>query len=224
MFCTNCGKKIEDDSKFCEHCGNSIEDDLKKETSVKNENSIFSSDTQQKNPIVQSSVKNIYIWKWIIAIIIICIIMTLFFIYKPYQPTVREIAQDGRFIAYDNETVLDRHTRLMWAAKDNGSDINWANAKSYCENYRGGGYTDWRMPTPDELEGLYDAGKSQQLECKDTSHVATDLIHLTSNSQWASETDGSNGAYFLFNIGSWHWYPLSHGKIDFRVLPVRSGK
>jgi hypothetical protein len=47
--------------------------------------------------------------------------------------------------------VLDTKTNLMWAAKDNGSDINWANAKSYCENYRGVGYTDWRMPTQNEL-------------------------------------------------------------------------
>jgi hypothetical protein len=58
-----------------------------------------------------------------------------------------ETARDGRFIAYNNGTVLDMSTNLMWAARDNGGNINWANAKSYCENYRGGGYTDWRMPT-----------------------------------------------------------------------------
>jgi hypothetical protein len=45
----------------------------------------------------------------------------------------------------------------MWAERDNGSDIHWAKAKSYCENYREGGYTDWRMPTQDELAGLYDS-------------------------------------------------------------------
>jgi hypothetical protein len=44
----------------------------------------------------------------------------------------------------------------MWAAKDNGSPISWPEAKKYCENYRGGGYMDWRMPTQDELAGLYD--------------------------------------------------------------------
>jgi hypothetical protein len=64
-----------------------------------------------------------------------------------------QTGRDGRFIAYDNGTVLDTSTNLMWAAKDNGSNINWADAES---NYRGGGYTDWRMPTQDELAGLYD--------------------------------------------------------------------
>jgi hypothetical protein len=76
---------------------------------------------------------------------------------RPSQPTAGETGRDGRFIAYNNGTVSDTRTNLMWAAKDNGSDINWANAKSYCENYRGGGYSDWRMPTLDELAGLYDS-------------------------------------------------------------------
>jgi uncharacterized caspase-like protein len=49
------------------------------------------------------------------------------------------INTDGRFIAYNNGTVLDTQTNLIWAAEDNGSDINWENAKSYCENYREGG-------------------------------------------------------------------------------------
>ena len=76
-----------------------------------------------------------------------------------------EIARDGRFIAYDNGTVLDTRANMMWASKDNESNINWANARSYCENYRGGGYSDWRMPTQDELAGLYNTGKSQKVEC-----------------------------------------------------------
>lgn len=74
-----------------------------------------------------------------------------------------EIKRDGRFIAYDNGTVLDTKTNLMWAAKDNGNDVNWANARSYCESYRGGGYTDWRMPTQDELSELYDKSKKYLL-------------------------------------------------------------
>jgi len=48
----------------------------------------------------------------------------------------------------------------MWAAKDNGSNLDWVNAQRYCEKYRGRGYTDWRMPTPDELAGLYDESKT----------------------------------------------------------------
>ena len=50
----------------------------------------------------------------------------------------------------------------MWASRDSGRDVTWQGAKEYCENYRGGGYTDWRMPTYEELEGLFDTDKSYE--------------------------------------------------------------
>jgi hypothetical protein len=131
------------------------------------------------------------------------------------------MARDNRFIAYDNGTVLDTWTNLMWAAHDNASNINWYNAKNYCENYRGGGYTDWRMPAQDELAGLYDAGKTYTSNCGLPVHL-TELIHLTSIGPWASETRGSDAAFFNFNVGLRAWPPQSSGGV--RALPVRSGK
>ena len=81
-------------------------------------------------------------------------------IYKLEYRAEEPVRLRNRFIANSNGTVLDTQTDLLWAAKDNGSGINWQDAKKYCENYRGGGYSDWRMPTQEELGGLYDAGKS----------------------------------------------------------------
>jgi hypothetical protein len=82
---------------------------------------------------------------------------------KPGQPLsfsgdlkAKEIGRDGRFIAYANGTVLDTKTNLMWAAKDDAKGLLGIEAKEYIANYNGGGYTDWRMPTIDELETLYD--------------------------------------------------------------------
>ncbi len=43
---------------------------------------------------------------------------------RAFLSAANEIKRDGRFIAYDNGTVLDTSTNLMWAAKDNGEDIN----------------------------------------------------------------------------------------------------
>jgi hypothetical protein len=134
----------------------------------------------------------------------------------------RETAGDGRFIAYDDGTVLDTKTNLMWAAKDNGSDINWANAKSYCENYRGAGYTDWRLPAQHELMGLFDANKSKKAECGiPTIYIATDFIHLTCWWIWGSETRGSDAAGFHFGKGPRSLMPQSHDGFS-RALPVRS--
>jgi tetratricopeptide (TPR) repeat protein len=50
----------------------------------------------------------------------------------------------------------DPATKLMWTRKDNGSDITWYAAASYCSNLRLNDYSDWRMPTIDELQGIYD--------------------------------------------------------------------
>jgi len=134
-----------------------------------------------------------------------------------------EIKRDGRFIVYDNGTVLDTRTNLMWASKDNGEDINWQSAKNYCENYRGGGYTNWRMPKQNELAGLYDARKARPATCDRKIHVTTELIDITCFAPWASETHGSDAAYFDFGIGRWQWIPQSMAYTT-RALPVRSGK
>jgi len=141
------------------------------------------------------------------------------------QAAALEAKSDGRFMNNGNGTVTDTRTGLMWAAKDNGRDIKWADAKSYCENYRGGSYSDWRMPTKDELKGLYDAGKARPLACEKSYkiHIATVLIDVTCFYLWSSEVHGPDAAYFYFIDGGWYWNPQSLGTIS-RVLPVRSGK
>jgi len=146
------------------------------------------------------------------------------------KPREKEIKRDGRFIAFSNGTVLDTRTDLLWAAKDNGSGINWQDAKKYCENYRGGGYSDWRMPTQEELGGLYDAGKSYKTDCRDSKYFVesfnvhlTELIHLTCGCAWSSETRGSDAAIFGFDVASRTWISQS-ADIFLRALPVRSAK
>ncbi|MGZ3593777.1 MAG: caspase family protein [Syntrophales bacterium] len=142
---------------------------------------------------------------------------------KPSPSIANEIKRDGRFIAYDNGTVLDTQTNLMWAAEDNGSNISWQGAKSYCENYCGAGYIDWRMPTLDELAGLFDASKGYRTSCGLDVHL-TELIQLSCNFHWASERLGSDAANFNFWNGTSKW--LSQYGVDayIRVRPVRSAK
>jgi hypothetical protein len=141
---------------------------------------------------------------------------------RPSVSTAKEIKRDGQFIAYDNGTVLDTKTNLMWAARDNGNNINWADAKSYCENYRGGGYADWRMPTQDELAGLYDKAKTYKADCGYYVHL-TELIRLTCAWPWSSETRGSSIASIHFVNGERFWGPQSYDSSR-RALPVRSAK
>ena len=52
----------------------------------------------------------------------------------------------------------DPSTGLMWAGKDSGSNVNWKNATKYCSNLRLAGFSDWRLATLAELQGIYDIG------------------------------------------------------------------
>jgi hypothetical protein len=131
--------------------------------------------------------------------------------------------QEGRFVANDNGTVTDTWANLMWAARDNALDINWANAKAYCENYRGGGYKDWRMPTLAELAGLYDAAKTYKSNCGANVHL-TELVHFTCCCPWASETRGTEAAAVSFVNGGRGWFPQTAETGGHRALPVRSVK
>jgi len=113
-----------------------------------------------------------------------------------------------------NGVVTDTSTGLQWAAKDNGRSINWHNARAYCNNYSGGGHTDWRLPSVSELEDLYRAGIRFRKGY---------IINITSWYHWALETRGSHAAIFSFNGGSRHCYPQSFSNPS-RALPVRGGK
>jgi len=135
-------------------------------------------------------------------------------------------AKDDRFIVHQvNGTVLDTKTALMWAAKDNGADISWNAAKSYCENYDAGGYRDWRMPTPEELAGLYDAARTSEAQCASQFkiHVATESIALTCFAVWTSETRGPDATQFSFVYGALSPYLQSH-TYGVRAIPVRIAK
>jgi hypothetical protein len=161
--------------------------------------------------------------------LIVVVILTGAFIIVNCAPT-GETGKDGHFIAYENGTVLDTKTNLMWAAKDNGSDIKWEEISSYCKNYRGGGYTDWRIPTQDELSGLYDESTGYRFEGGQNVHL-TKLIILTSAWLWASETRDGLAAGLNFSIGpNWQLPPFPKNRLpknfvgNTRILPVRSNK
>lgn len=138
--------------------------------------------------------------------------------------TAGEIGRDDRFIAYDNDTVLDTGTNLMWAAQDNFKVISWEDAKTFCETYQGGGYSDWRMPRLEELSKLHDRTTKSLTEGKIPVYL-TKLIKLSSVGIWAVETRGSSARTVLFisDIPLAGWEKKSDSTIV-RALPVRSVK
>ena len=140
--------------------------------------------------------------------------------------TKKQETVGGRFIAHDNGTVSDKKTGLMWAAKDDGQGINKRDSKAYFQNYRAGGYDDWRMPTVDELKTIYDPAGKKHISC------VTDLIHVSDEWVWALGDKEFALGYSFFHGGSEGYAgkddPGSLGRLDYllvcRALPVRGGR
>ena len=107
----------------------------------------------------------------------------------------------------DKEVVVDNLTGLIWQdnadvesvtkqwltdenydiCDDNNSapecyDTSGDTATSYCENLELGGYSDWRLPTSKELEGIVDYGRT------DPSIDTSVFQHTSSNYYWSSTT------------------------------------
>ena len=142
------------------------------------------------------------------------------------NPVANVIAFDGRFIAYDNGTVKDTKTGLMWAAKDGGKAIDEADFKTYFKNYRAGGYDDWRVPTVDEIKTIYDPAGKKHISC------VTDLIHVSDEWVWALGDKEFALGYSFFHGGSEGYAvkgdPGNLERLDYllvcRALPVRGGR
>ena len=145
----------------------------------------------------------------------------------PGKPQTKEQeAGDNRFIAHDNGTVSDKKTGLMWAARDDGKGINKRDLKVYFQNYRAGGYDDWRVPTVEELKTIYDSAGKKHISC------VTDLIHVSDEWVWAVGDKKFALGYSFFHGGSEGYAgkddPGKLGRLDYllvcRALPVRSGR
>jgi hypothetical protein len=91
------------------------------------------------------------------------------------------------------EIWKDSETGLIWTVEDNGSDLGWNQAYNYCENLTLAGHTDWRLPTLDELKGLYDRKLSKQYKAKGP-------IKLTSANLWSGSRNKIGDAW-SFNFG-----------------------
>jgi hypothetical protein len=145
---------------------------------------------------------------------------------------------EGDFTSYDDSTVLDTKTKLMWMSRDNGSPLSWPDAKRFAANDKEAGYTDWRLPTPAEIAVLFDKSKTRKTYCGaavdelgasvDEIHLP-DSFHLTCIRVWTSQerTDkpGSVTA-FDFHTGTDTARPGTREFVDMaaRVMVVRDAK
>jgi hypothetical protein len=60
------------------------------------------------------------------------------------------VVAEKRFVDNGDGTVTDTKRKIMWQKGDNGKEVTFEEAQNYCKTLRLGGYTDWRLPNPDE--------------------------------------------------------------------------
>ena len=122
-----------------------------------------------------------------------------------------------------NDIWTDSATGLMWTRQDNGQNVNWHEAVSYCQNLHLAGYSDWRLPEIDELQGIYDPAQSVQGygDCSKCKMHIKGKIRL-SDFPWSHTAGNAAGVawFFFFSNGNRYSSELVSSSLG-RALCVR---
>ena len=117
-----------------------------------------------------------------------------------------------RFMFSKEGLIVDSQTGLIWAPAPD-RDITWDQANNYAQNLRAGGFSDWRLPSRQELGSLYNPSSSNKVH---------PVFHVKDMWVWTAELSGSSYAWAFCFTSSGIESPemLSHSG-DYRVLAVR---
>ena len=131
-----------------------------------------------------------------------------------------------RFIQVADGVVRDTRSELPWTAQDSAAELPWSAADERCRRLgrgssAGADATGWRLPTSEELAGIYD--ESQVQACGADRCRLDPAVDLTSPYQWSSTARGKEGGrrvYVDFRHGS-ELAPLLRSTLTRRALCVR---
>jgi hypothetical protein len=123
-----------------------------------------------------------------------------------------------KFTIKNDDVAVDNITNLMWSRKTLGK-MTWQGAVDYCKNLKLGGYSDWRLPTLEELKTLIKKGSPSPA-------INTKVFPDTESSYyWSSITDDHRADYawcVSFLGGRLGGLGIPKKSVDFYVRAVRS--
>jgi hypothetical protein len=76
-----------------------------------------------------------------------------------HNQTILEQVELMRFTDNGDGTVTDTQTGLIWQQADDGVLRDWEDANEYCTDLVLGGYSDWSLPSLDELKSIVDESR-----------------------------------------------------------------
>lgn len=141
-------------------------------------------------------------------------------------------AEPARFTADANGTVLDTRTGLMWQKADSYHEVkkgmNWYEALEYVDGKNAekfAGYSDWRLPTLDELRQIWDSKRS--IESKDGEPIGLPEVFAGGGSYYlwtGTERNLNNAWYFGLGQHEDYWNLKDLGDLDQGVKVVRKAR
>ena len=120
-----------------------------------------------------------------------------------------------RFMFSKGELIVDFRTGLMWVPAPD-RDITWDQADNFAQNLRAGGFSDWRLPSRQELGSLYNPSSSNKV------HPS---FHVKDKWVWTAELSGSSYAWtYCFTSSGIESPEIRSHYGDYKVLAVRFRK
>lgn len=130
----------------------------------------------------------------------------------------------SKFVDNGDGIVTDTQTGLMWVKDgnsegcNNGKSLTWEQAIKFCNKLKFAGYSDWRLPTINELQSIVNYGTYNP--SIDTSYFP----NTKDNYYWSATT-------YVYSTGyAWYVY-FGNGYVTYNdktsydyVRPVRGGK
>ncbi len=89
---------------------------------------------------------------------------------------------------------IDPSTKLTWTAADNGSGLSWSQAQRYCRELTLAGFTDWALPSVDDLQQL------SETTTNENGYRIRGPIKLT-GWEWSATAGTQNGEGWAFDFG-----------------------
>lgn len=124
------------------------------------------------------------------------------------QEIVKKEEGPKRFIKSGPLVVHDSETGISWLMKDSWQDkgkfMNWHESKEYAQlkNVRKiGGFDDWRLPVPTEVEDLYNEEFENKGKSGVTLHIDPIFPEGAFKTSWVTADTSTKRPRFDFNSG-----------------------